>query len=102
MKESIKPEVDSQSFHTTYFNTMHLSTRDSCKARQAVSVWVEGLLLFMMELILQSQDSLLQLNLSLDRGNELTHKGIHSVAEGLGYVPQLTHLDIRSAASSLR
>jgi hypothetical protein len=42
----------------------------------------------------------LQLNLALDRGNELTHKGIHSVAEGLAYVPQLTVLDIRSAVSS--
>jgi hypothetical protein len=101
MKESIKPEVESQSFHTTYFfNTMHLSTRNSCETRQAVSLLVEGLLLVMMELILQSRDSLLQPNLALDRGNELTHKGIHSVAEGLCYVPQLTLLDIRSAVSS--
>jgi hypothetical protein len=44
--------------------------------------------------------SLLQLNLASDRGNELTHKGIQSVAEGLGYVPQLTILDIRSAVTT--
>ncbi len=61
---------------------------------EVVKLWVERL---MMQLILTS---LLQLNLALDRGSELTHNGIHSVAEGLGYVPQLTFLDIRSAVFS--